>query len=95
MNRVDTPQDRPGGPSAFGRAPIRYSAGRTQIAILRTVAGGNWFITNTPQQQTSALHLLDRGLLTRDPKNSRRFSITPAGRDWIIAHDDELARRIG
>ncbi len=68
--------------------------GKTQVAILRS-AVGRWFLTTKQSQQSSALRLHDRGLLSRDPGNSRRFTATAAGRDAIYEHDDELARRIG
>lgn len=68
--------------------------GKTQVSILRS-AVGRWFLTTMSSQQHSALRLHDRGLLDRDPKNSRRFTATAAGRDAIYEHDDELARRIG
>ncbi|QDC00373.1 hypothetical protein [Mesorhizobium sp. 8] len=66
--------------------------GKTQVAILRSTVG-RWFLTTTEGQQNSALRLHDRGLLDRDPKNSRRFTATTAGRDAIYEHDDEIARR--
>lgn len=68
--------------------------GPTQIAILRTVAGGEAFVCTKPRQLHSAMRLHERGLLDRDlgVGMSRRFIGNDAGTRWIRAHDDALER---
>lgn len=68
----------------------------TQIAILRTVAGGEAFVCTTEAQQRSALKLHANGLLDRDLRlgMARRFLGNDAGTRWIRAHDDALAGRV-
>lgn len=68
----------------------------TQIAILRTVAGGEAFVCTIEAQQRSALKLHAKGLLDRDLRlgMARRFIGNEAGTRWIRAHDDALERRV-
>lgn len=69
--------------------------GRTQLAILRTVTPpGQGFICSKHSQYMAALKLNARGYLDRDPDNSKRFIGNEAGYKVIVAHDDELQRRI-
>lgn len=70
------------------------SLGPTQLAILRTVSGGQGFICSTPSQYLAALKLADKGLLDRDLRRgmSHRFIGNAAGDAVIREHDAELAR---
>lgn len=65
-----------------------YTPGATQVAILRTVSGGNGFICSTQQQYDSALRLVDHGLIDRDLRRgmSRRFIGNAAGQRFIQEH---------
>lgn len=76
---------------------MSYTPGPTQIAILRTVSGGEGFICSTDGQYRSALKLADRGLLDRDRSRgaSRRFIGNDAGTRYIQEHDASLARKAG
>lgn len=79
----------------YVKRSIDMQFGRVQIAILRTVTPpGQAFICTRPSQYAAALKLNGRGYLDRDPDNRRRFIGNKAGSDAIIAHDNELERRI-
>lgn len=69
--------------------------GTLQIAILRTVSGGQGFVCSTPAQYRAALKLHARGLLDRDLGRgmSRRFIGNEAGTRFIQEHDDSLERK--
>lgn len=59
-----------------------------QIAILRTVSGGNWFQSSRSDgSYTTALKLHDKGLLDRDPQNSYRFTSNAAGEQRLADHN--------
>lgn len=67
--------------------------GKAQVAILRTVAGGDWFSAPNRSVNLSCLKLHDHGFLRRDPINSHRWTSTPEGIRLIQEHDKELQRR--
>lgn len=77
--------------------------GTAMIAILRTVANGDWFDSSyiTPRgvrggktAYRACLKLHERKLLQRDPQDSYRFTATETGARWIRDHDEELERAI-
>lgn len=75
---------------------MQTALGPTQIAILRTVSGGQGFICSTQQQYDSAMRLVERGLIDRDLRRgmSRRFIGNDAGTRFIREHDDALEAAI-
>lgn len=69
--------------------------GRTQIAILRTVADGRPFVAKKDSMQRACLRLHQRGLLARDRLASRRWHQSGAGVAAIREHDDALFAKLG
>lgn len=68
--------------------------GAGQVSILRSTTWGRWFECSDNRRYRQCLRLHDRGLLRRDPANSKRFTATEAGQAAIIEHDDALAERL-
>lgn len=58
--------------------------GPTQLAILKNVAGGRWFLADQKKFYAAALVLNGLGFLARDPHSSRLFTST-AKTDQIFA----------
>jgi hypothetical protein len=68
--------------------------GRTQLAVMRSTVD-RWFDTRPHwRAYQSALRLHEKGLLARDPKDSRLFTATERGKAELFKHDDALSERI-